>query len=731
MKFDLVTKLTVLNHAALASLNIRNEADIIKKFVDTGVRVLDADFGYGYILEERSLRFSMLYKTKSTPYTPKEPRHSGTVASVFRSRTPRLVTDIRKISSIRSDARDHMAGVAVIPMTYKESNYGALVIAFKKAHIFTAEERTLCEFIGNSAAQAITISRLYGHLKDFKDTLDSTLDSIFIFDAVSMRLLYANKGACALMNLSKTDLCKKTILDIQANHNHSRFSEVILPLRGSKLESVIFETTLLPRSNPRVPVEFVVQYIESSEKKPRYLAIARDITERKKAEATIKMTAYQDPLTKLPNRLHFNERIAELYNWSKRNKKNFALILVDLDRFKFVNDILGHVFGDKLLYETGQRLRTSVKKRDFVARLGGDEFVILLEDIGTEEEALSVVERIQNSFKTPFTLENHEIYVNNSLGVSIYPDDGKDIQTLLKNADSALYRAKEQGGNTYQQYSGDWGVTQSSHYEVEKGLRRALKNNELVLYYQPQIDVKTGRVIGCEALVRWSHPQFGLISPVEFISQAEESSLIIPMGEWILEQACKQNKAWQDAGLAYIPVSVNVSPKQLLQKSFTETMHRVLKETELDPHYLEIEIVEGVVMKNIDVSIEILRTFKDEGIKVLVDDFGTGYASLSYLKRLPVDAVKIDKSFIDGSLVNSDDAALVVAIISLAHQLRLKVIAEGVETANQFNFLASHQCDYIQGYLYSPPLPAEEFTKLLNTPRPFTPVGSKQYTIEK
>ncbi len=726
-------KVAVLNLTVLNSFNAATEKDIIKKFVETGIKVLNADFGYCFINSEISNKFELLYVSEGSDYVPiTTPRKNGLISRAFKSQKPVFVEDVTKAAQVRYDAKKAMRGAVVIPISYKNDNYGALVFSFKKSHVFVATEKTLCTFIGNSAAQAITISRLYSNLRNFKDTLDNTLDSIFIFDSESLKLTYANKGAYTQLGYLKKELYKKSILDIQSSKVHERFKEAIVPLLNAEASSVLFETLLVSKSGSKFPAEFFLQYIKKENTKPRFLVIARDITDRKKAEETIKQTAYQDTLTKLPNRLFFNERIAEAYAFSKRNKKNFALILMDLDRFKFINDILGHIIGDKVLHEAGQRLRASVKKGDFVGRLGGDEFVVLLESIGTEEEVLLIAQRIQEAFRTPFNLDGHEIYVNNSFGISIYPDDGKDIPMLLKNADSALYRAKEQGGNSFQQYSEESGIMiQSSHYEIEKGLRKALKNNELAIQYQPQIDIKSGRIIGCEALLRWNHPQLGLISPGEFITQAEESSLIIPIGEWVLEEACKQNKLWQDAGLAYIPVSVNVSPKQLLQKSFVDTMHRVLKETELDPHYLELEIIEGVVMKNIDMSIEILRQFKDMGIKVLVDDFGTGYASLSYLKRLPIDAVKIDKSFIDGSLVDSDDAALVVAIISIAHQLRLKVIAEGVETSNQFNFLASHNCDYIQGYLYSRPLSVDEFTKLLKTPKILPNVGSKQYTIEK
>ncbi len=724
-------KIELLNKATLDSLNKKDKLQVVKSFTETAVKIFGADFAFAWWKLGTTEDYSLAYKTKHVPYDPNPPRkHGGNYRAQTRL-TPVFVPDVLKEHYEKEyDVRPYMRSYAIIPIVYNERSYGNIVICFKNKKVFSNEIKSLCAALGNAMAQAITINALYSDLAEFKSTLDNTLDCIFMFDPRTFKFVYVNKGGIAQVGYTRRELLTKTIFDVQYKMSEETFKNILAPLAHGKNASELFETTFKTKQGTKIPVELFLQYVKGPEGQDRFMTIARDITDRKKAEETIKQTAYQDTLTKLPNRLNFNERIKTVYEVAKKNKQNFAFILLDLDRFKFINDILGHMIGDKLLYEAAQRIRSSVKRRDFVARLGGDEFIILLEKIKTEDEVLSVAQRIQENFKKPFNLDSHEIYVNISAGVSIYPDDGKDISTLFKNADSALYRAKEQGGNNFQQYSEDSFIAHASHLEIDKGLRNALKYNELVLHYQPQIDMKTGRIVGCEALVRWNHPELGIMYPSEFISHAEESSLIIPMGEWILEEACRQNKAWQDAGLAYIPVSVNVSPKQLLQKTFVDTMNRVLKETELDPHYLEIEIIEDVVMKNIEMSIEILQQFKDMGIKVMVDDFGTGYASLSYLKRLPIDTVKIDRTFIDGSLTNSDDAALVVAIISIAHQLRLKVIAEGVETPNQYNFLASHNCDYMQGYIYSKPLSAEAMTKLLKSPPTYRLGNMQLYTLE-
>ena len=732
MKKKTIVKIGLINHATVKSINDFDKIAIVKRFTETAIKILGADCGFAWWKLSKSDPYKLAYKSRNIFHEPNPSGHQKGYKALKQG-APVFISNAKSTrSGQKQDVGPKIKSYVVIPVAFQKQSYGNIIICFKQHKAFTSEEKSLCDILGKAMAQAITINKLHSDLKNFKSTLDKTLDSIFIFDPNTFQIEYINRGAHSQLGYTSMEFKRRTILDIQDIKSQEKFSEVIKPLKNLSVDSILYETILITKEGGKVPAELFLQYINTQNKGPRFLAIARDITDRKKAEEIIKLTAYQDPLTKLPNRLAFNEKILDVYNWSKTNKKNFAILLMDLDRFKFINDILGHPIGDKLLQEAASRLRSGIKKRDFTARLGGDEFIVIMENIQTEDEVLAMAQRIQDEFKAPFELENHEIYVNSSIGLSIYPDDGKDISILLKNADNALYRAKERGGNSFQQYSEEGGmVLQSSHYEIEKGLRKALKNKELELFYQPQVDVLTGRVIGSEALVRWNHPQLGLIAPNEFITQAEESSLIIPMGEWILEQACKQNKQWQDMGLAYIPVSVNISPKQLLQKGFVETMHRVLKETELDPHYLELEIIEGVVMKNIEMSVEILNQFKDIGIKVLVDDFGTGYASLSYLKRLPIDAVKIDKSFIDGSLTDSDDAALVVAIISIAHQLRLKVIAEGVETIDQYNFLASHRCDYIQGFLYSKPVSAGEFTELLKAPLVLPNVGSKQYTIEK
>jgi len=395
-------------------------------------------------------------------------------------------------------------------------------------------------------------------------------------------------------------------------------------------------------------------------------------------------------------------------------------MFLDLDRFKIINDTLGHPMGDRLLKGVAQRLRSCLREGDTVARLGGDEFMVVLPAIAHAEDAARVGQRILDALSVPFNFEGHELHIGVSIGIALYPNDGKSAEALLKNADIAMYRAKEQGRNNYQFYTPALNDMAFERLTLENSLRRALERREFVVHYQPQVSLNTGQIVGMEALVRWRHPELGLVAPMKFIPVAEETGLIVPIGEWVLQMACAQNKAWQEAGFPPLRVTVNLSARFFRRKDLMETVARILKETGLDPDYLELELTEGTTMENAEATIRTLHELKEMGVHLSIDDFGTGYSSLSYLKRFPLATLKIDRLFVQDITTSSDGAVITLAIIAMAHSLGLKVIAEGVETEEQLAFLRAHRCDEMQGYLFSRPIPAEAFTQLLREGRRLT-----------
>jgi diguanylate cyclase (GGDEF)-like protein len=426
--------------------------------------------------------------------------------------------------------------------------------------------------------------------------------------------------------------------------------------------------------------------------------------------------AYFDPLTGLPNRELFNELLHHALAQAQRHNHDrlLAVLFLDLDRFKVINDTLGHSVGDQLLQAVAHRLKECCRRdRDTVARRGGDEFIILLPDLDTTQEAVRVAQKIIDAFAHPFTLPEHELFISTCIGISIFPHDGAEGDSLIRNADMAMYRAKEHGRNRYHLYNLSMDAQAALRLSMEINLRKAMERGEFFLNYQPKVNVKTGMVVSFEALVRWQNPELGLVEPLQFIPLAEETGLIVPLGEWVLRTACAQNKAWQDAKYPHLRVAVNFSPRQFQILRLADMVENVLAETNLDPCWLELEVTEGIMLQNVENTITTLRRLSDLGVHISIDDFGIGYSSLSYIKKLPINTLKIDQSFISDITSNPDDAAIATAVINLAHSLRLNVIAEGVENEEQASLLNALDCSEMQGFFFSRPLSAEKFPLLL------------------
>jgi len=440
---------------------------------------------------------------------------------------------------------------------------------------------------------------------------------------------------------------------------------------------------------------------------------AIDITERKRMEEAIRHQAHHDPLTNLPNRLLLMDILSIELAKAQRGKKRFAVLFLDLDRFKYINDTLGHDTGDQLLKEVAERLRRSVRASDTVSRMGGDEFNILLTEIPHADDIITIAQKVVDSFGKPYVIGGHEFHMSTSIGISIYPEDGETMEALFKNADIAMYHAKGQGGNSYQFFNPTMNTRLIERMRLERWLRQALHRSELAVHYQPQFSIDTRQVISAEALVRWRHPELGMLAPARFIPIAEEIGLINAIDEWVLKTTCVQFKEWHDAGLPRICATVNLSAKPLQKSDFVERIAGILREAGFDPHHLDLEISESVAMRHLEQAIPNMIKLAEMGVGISIDNFGTGYSSLNYLKKLPIRKLKIDKSFIQGIATESAGRAIIGAVTAIARDMNLRVIAVGVETGEQLEFLKSIGCLEVQGFLFSRPLPAEEFRELI------------------
>ncbi|MCC3372569.1 bifunctional diguanylate cyclase/phosphodiesterase [Cohnella sp. REN36] len=548
--------------------------------------------------------------------------------------------------------------------------------------------------------------------RKFRSVIESANDAIVIADSAGI-LISWNRSAERTFGYTEQDALGRQldlIIPERYRETQRQGMERYLVTGEARAIGRTIELHGLRKDGTEFPLELSMATWEQ-DGRTFFSMIIRDITERKKAEEKMNRMVYRDPLTGLPNRHLLNDRLAQALDQAGENKMTIAIMFIDLDRFKYINDTLGHAMGDLLLIEAAARIQSCTGKGDTVSRQGGDEFLVLLPN-AVNDEVTRKAKQLLQMFAQPFVLNDTEMFVTPSIGISLYPSDGRDIETLIKNADTAMYRVKEQGKNNFQFYTPDMNEAVTKKMKLEIGLRKGLDRREFTVHYQPQLEVGTGRIKGVEALLRWRHPELGNVSPAEFIPLAEETGLIIPIGEWVLYEACRQAKAWQDEGLPPLRMAVNISSRQFQQSNLLGTVSRILQETGLAPQYLELELTESIIQDS-KYAIATMGKLKEMGIFLSIDDFGTGYSSLSYLKLFPIDTLKIDQSFTRNILADAKDAALVQTIINMAHNLELKVIAEGVETQEQLHFLTLRNCNEAQGYYFSRPVAADELSALL------------------
>ena len=558
-------------------------------------------------------------------------------------------------------------------------------------------------------AQILERQRAERELRLNAGVFHGTSESIFIC-GTDFSVVRANRALLETTGYSEQELLGQPVTLLAAQHESAAFFEaVISELRTSGHWQG--EAWLRRRDGEIFPAWMSVTAQEADEDHPaQAIGLFSDISEKKQVEERLHRLSHYDVLTELPNRLLFNEHGARALARARREGSALAMLVLDLDNFKHINDALGHAVGDRVLQQVAQRIVEQTRGEDTVARSGGDEFLLLAERLNSPAaDAGKIARKLLAAIQQPYTVDDRELHLSASIGLSLYPDDAADITELFKNADAALHRAKHSGRNTCQFYTAELTSAASERVLLEAQLNRAIQQDELLVHYQPQFDLKTGALVGAEALARWRHPELGLIPPLRFIPVAEDTGLIVPLGERILSKACRQLAQWRKQGLGDMRISVNIAGQQIQQEGILETVARVLKDSGLPPACLELEVTETFIMQNATQAIETLKSLRALGITLAIDDFGTGYSSLSYLKRLPIQTLKIDRSFVRDIPVDTNDTAITRAMLAMARSLGLQVVAEGVETEQQQAFLRGENCEFVQGYLYAAPMPAEEF----------------------
>ncbi len=563
-----------------------------------------------------------------------------------------------------------------------------------------------------------TVRERTAELQRFRSAMDATADAIFLLDAASAELVDVNEGACRMLGYPRGELLGQSAsrlglgtpeaLRAQAERL-ADYAAAIGPARSPELN----ELDLMRRDLIAVPVELYWQLLQRPGQPTVMLGVARDISERRQAEELLQHMAHYDSLTGLPNRTLFFKIVADAITVAQDKSRRIVVLMIGLDRFKNINDSLGTALGDDLLRQFSNRLVQTARIRDTVGRVGGDEFALILTMSRDQQDAVHAANEVREALRLPFELDGHQAVLSASIGISVYPDDATDPQTLVKYADTAMERAKQAGRDGYRFFTAGMNVQVLARLDMELALRRAFDNDELRLHFQPKVNLHTGGFAGAEALLRWERPGFGLVYPAEFVPVLEDTGLVVRVGAWIIDAACQQISDWISDGTGPVRVAVNVASRQFVEGDLEQLVRDALARHQTPPELLELELTETSLMSNAERTITVLKSLKALGIKVAIDDFGTGYSSLAYLQRFPIDKLKIDIAFVRDITINPNDAAIALAIISMAHSLKLQVVAEGVETRAQLEYLRRNRCDEVQGYFYSKPLPPEALSQLV------------------
>ncbi len=638
---------------------------------------------------------------------------------------PRLDSVTRQIlevpTSVNGETLTTLYGQSYSHIQHKTQGYRillfvvALVLAGYLAVMITRQRRTalaLADANSRLSERIDTLHRTQSELKRYATVFLNASEGMLITDDTG-RILAVNPAFTAITGYGIDDIAGQTPAVLSSGRQSPSYYRDMWNdlLNQGHWEGEIWNR----RRNGEIYPEWlsIVAVRDHTNQTTHYIGIFSDVTERKKAEARIRHLAHHDALTGLPNRLLLQDRLEQAIRQAQRNNEYAAVLFFDLDRFKLINDTLGHEIGDGLLRLVAQRCQQAVRETDTVARQGGDEFVVVLPNLKDPQDAGLIARKILAAITQPCHLGPHELTVTCSIGIAICPEDGTSGSILLRNADAAMYRAKADGRNGYQFYTTDMNTANLGELLLEQQLRGALDRGELRLHYQPKVDARNLTLQGCEALIRWQHPEHGLLSPNRFIPVAEESGLIVPIGKWVIHEACRQIRAWLDAGLEPVPVAVNLSSHQFTQQDLVALVQEALDEYQLPAHLLELELTETMLMRDVGRTIDTLSALSAMGVSLAIDDFGTGYSSLAYLRQFKVNTLKIDRSFVHDIYLGTKDAQIATAVIALAHSLGLQVTAEGVETEDQRHFLANHQCDFLQGYLFGKPEPSEVFSQRL------------------
>ena len=529
---------------------------------------------------------------------------------------------------------------------------------------------------------------------------------------VNGQFVHVNRRLCEMLGYTRDELLGLSVQQVSHPEDRLATEKDRLRLTAGEIDSFKAEKRYLRKDGSPIWVHLTVATRRGVDGRRLHdVSIVEDVTERREAQSRVEFLATHDEMTGLVNRALFNELLTNAIARDRRYRRRFAVLFIDLDRFKIINDSLGHEGGDQLLKEMAARLKANVRESDVLARFGGDEFVLLAQEVPDRQTAALIARNLLLLAMKPVRISGQQCRVTASIGVAMFPDDADDANALMKHADMAMYRAKEEGKNGFQFYSPLIGAVSEKRLQFETGLREAVGRDEMTLHYQAKVDISSGGIRGVEALLRWSHPEFGEVSPAQFIPVAEESGVIVPLGLWAMKQACAQTVAWITQGLPALSMAVNLSPRQFLDPHLVDSIRKVLEETGMPPNLLELEITESVMLHDVETAVRKLMAIRELGVRLAVDDFGTGYSSLSQLKRFPIDALKIDRSFIRGIPMDKDDMAITEAILALGKTLGVTIIAEGVETREQQTFLMRHACHEMQGFYFSRPIPPEQFAE--------------------